>query len=478
MTRGKPNILLIVTDQHRYDSVGCNGAHTVRTPNLDALAAGGVRFTNACTCTPLCSPARTTMMTGCFPHNHGVLSNMGNFNGVFDRLRPEAPRIYSALQAAGYRCGYVGGWHMPKDEMEAVDDLVAMGEYQRLLKEKGVDWDMLRDEVARVEFGPEAPFCGRTPLPEALTSTAWMADRSCDLLDRYAEQDQPFFLQVSFFGPHFPITVPEPYDTLYDPEPIPMWGNFLIDTARERLILQKERWRWNVGHLSWPMWQKIIATYWGYCTFIDHHIGRVLARLAELGMEKDTLVIFTPDHGDNLGGHKLFNKGFSMYDETLHIPMLMRWPGKVGEGTVHDGFVSLVDLAPTLAHAAGLDPAWQGGAMACDGQSMLDFVDGTTPPREDILAEFHGYETTLYSQRMVRSKNWKYVYNPADRDELYDLCSDPWETQNLAEDLACAPVLARMKDRLMQWMEQTGDTLSTNTGWQGNSYDLRPSPRH
>ena len=105
------------------------------------------------------------------------------------------------------------------------------------------------------------------------------------------------------------------------------WDNFLIDAAKQRPILNKERWRWNVGHLTWTMWQKVVATYWGYCTLIDKHIGRVLDQLEELGLAEDTLVVFTADHGDNLGGHRLFNKGFSMYDETVHIP-IGRYPGQ------------------------------------------------------------------------------------------------------------------------------------------------------
>ncbi len=478
MNKKKPNILFIVADQYRYDSVGCNNASTVKTPNLDALAGSGARFSNAFTSTPLCSPARTTMMTGCFPHHHGVLSNMGNFNGVFDRLHPDAPRLYSALRNSGYRCGYAGGWHMPKDEMAAFDDLSGTSDYQRFLKENGVEWDMLRDEVARVEFGPEAPFCGRSQLSESHTSSAWIAGRGCELLRSYADGQQPFFLQLNFFGPHFPITVPEPYDTMYDPAAIPMWDNFLIDAAKQRPILNKERWRWNVGHLTWPMWQQVVATYWGYCTLIDKYIGHVLDQLEELGLAEDTLVVFTADHGDNLGGHRLFNKGFSMYDDTVHIPLIMRWPGRISGSTDYAGFVSLIDLAPTMAQAAGIETEWLDGTMGCDGSSIMDFLSGAIPARDDILTEFHGYETTLYSQRMIRTDNWKYVYNPADWDELYDLQSDPCEKMNLAEDPACAHILALMKKRLIQWMEKTGDTLAVNEGWQGNSYNLCLSQRH
>ena len=231
--------------------------------------------------------------------------------------------------------------------------------------------------------------------------------------------------------------------------------------------------RWNVGHLTWPDWQRVIATYWGYCSFVDHQMGRVLAALDRAGLRDNTVVVVTSDHGDMLGNHRLFNKGFHMYEETHHVPLLIAGPGIAG-GATGTAFANLVDLAPTLAELAAAPPLDH-----ADGQSLVPLLAGSRPATwpDDVFAEFHGYETTLYSARMIRTANWKYVYNPASNDELYDMQSDPGELHNLAGMLAFKHVLRRMKERLVVRMRATGDGLAVENSWQSNSYDLVLSGR-
>ena len=471
----QPNILILLADQLRYDALSCNGAPVCRTPNMDAVAAAGVRFRDAYTPIALCTPARASLLTGRYPHNHLQLSNMGNFNGVFDDRLIGQPTLLSRLAGAGYRIGYAGKWHLPREgdgELWGVERWHTPGEWSRPLAQDG--YDFARDEVQRLEWGRAAPFAGRNTLPAGQTQEAWTADRAIEMVDAFGGGDAPFLVFASFFGPHFPYAVPAPWDTRYDPAGVARPANFDERFAGKPLIQQKELLRWNAAHLTWPDWQRVIAAYWGYCSFVDHQMGRVLEALQRSGRRReDTIVVVTADHGDMLGSHRLFNKGFHMYEETHRVPLLISGPG-VERGADTAAFANLVDLAPTLLEQAAAEPP-----ADADGRSLTPLLAGSTPADwpDDVFAEFHGYETTLYSTRMIRTADWKYVYNPATEDELYDLRSDPGELHNLAGMVAFGHVLRRMKERLVARMRATGDGLASESAWQANSYDLFLSAR-
>ena len=473
----RPNILFLLTDQLRYDATGCNGAPVVRTPAIDRIAARGLRFTSAYSPIALCSPARGCLVTGLYPHNHGQLANMGNFNGVFNRQVLDRPAFPRLLQAAGYKLGYAGKWHLPKEgatDVWGFDRWHTTGEWQKHLKEAGIEFDYGRQDVQRLEWGRDAPFCGRTVLPAERTHDAWVADRAVDMIGAFVKSEAPFMVWASFFGPHFPYAVPAPYDRMYDPGQVRRPDNFNESFEGKPLIQQKESLRWNASQLAWPDWQRVIAHYWGACTFIDEQIGRVLSALDASGRAGETLVIFTTDHGDMLGNHRLFNKGFHGYEETHHIPFIASGPLVSKPGSVCDDFVNLVDLMPTFLDVAGVAPPEK-----VDGRSLVPLLQGRRPDDwpADVLSEFHGYESTLYSMRMVRNRRWKYVYNPATDDELYDVVSDPGEMHNLAGKLAYKHVLRRMKGDLLAWLRRTGDGIVDEGTWQSNSYDLYVSGR-
>ena len=281
-------------------------------------------------------------------------------------------------------------------------------------------------------------------------------------------------IAANFFGPHFPYAVPAPYDTMYDPESVERWGNFDEQFINKPLIQQKEMLRWNSSHLTWTDWQKVIAAYWGFCTFIDDQIQRIFNCLEENGLADNTIIIFSTDHGDMLGSHRLFNKGFHMYEETHHIPLVVRWNGVTSPGTTCDEFVNLVDLMPTFLEIGGADLP-----NNLDGRSIVPLLRGETVAdwHDDVFAEFHGYEATLATVRMVRTDSWKYVYNPYSEDELYDMQSDPHELHNLATHLGYKHVLRRMKDRMVKRLRETSDNIVMEGGWQSNSYDLLVSDR-
>jgi len=473
----KPNLLFLFSDQHRYDAIAANGNPTVQTPAMDSLARDGMRFTQCYSPIALCTPARACVMTGLFPHNHGQLANMGNFNGVFDRQVLDKANFHTGLKRAGYQIGLAGKWHLPKGgdlDQWSCDVWHTERAFHQKLRDKGIDFEMGRSNVQRLEWTGNAPFCGESVLSQEDAFETWVADSVIDMMRGFSKNGRPFMIHGNFFAPHFPYAVPAPYATMYDPESIPMWGNFNDLFVNKPTVQQKEMLRWNASHLTWKDWQRAIAAYYGYCTYMDTQIQRILDALDALGLRENTLVVYTADHGDMLGSHRIFNKGMNMYEETHHIPFLARWPGVIEPGSAQDAFASLVDVAPTLLEAAGC-----GDALKADGRSLLPLMRGETPGdwREDIYAEFHGYEPALCSIRMVRTRKWKYVYNPCSEDELYDLETDPGELNNLAPMLGFKHVLRRMKLRLVRWLRETGDSIVEEDSWKGCPYDLYVTQR-
>lgn len=278
---------------------------------------------------------------------------------------------------------------------------------------------------------------------------------------------------AAFHGPHFPYAVPKPYCDSYRPEDVPRWENF-NETFRDKpTVQQKELMRWNTAQLTWKDWQKVIAAYWGYCSYLDSLVGKIMSKLEQLGLAEDTMVVFSTDHGDMLGSHRLFNKGFNMYEEDHHIPLIISCPGKE-EGITMNPFVNTVDLMPTFLDAAGCPVPEE-----VQGKSLMSMLEGKVPQdwRQESFSEFNGYESTLLTSRMVRTRKWKYVYNPFGQDELYDMESDPAELYNLAELQGFVHVLRRMRKKMLGCLTEYKDSIAEVTSWQSNSYSLFVSDR-
>ena len=461
-----PNVVLVMTDQLRYDALGVNNSPICETPSLDKLAQQGIRFTNAYTPCGLCTPARASVLTGHYPHKHGLLTNNDMYHAVRADLPDSEVGFSSLLTDKGWACGYVGKWHVGVRKLPSDFGFVGMnlpgyghpGElYQEYLKKHGLSVPEVVGEVIGPP-GRSATLSG----PVEATIPYFLAEYSIELLRQFAEQykdtGQPFLLWCNFWGPHAAYFCAEPYASMYDPQEIPPWPNF-HDTLEGKPTIHRRYLE--TGFESsrkgpWEQWQPVVAKYWGRVTQIDAQIGRILEAIDGLGLTEDTVVIFSNDHGDSIGQHGgLFDKGPFMYEEVYHIPLIVRWPGHVTPGSINDRFVSLLDFMPTILNLAGvLIPE------DMDGRSLLPLLEGQEPEEwpDCFVAEWHGHRF-LYSQRMMRWSHYKYVFNPGDIDELYDLEADPYELHNRIDDGELKELQTHLQEKLMLYLKGSHDPI-------------------
>ena len=449
----KLNILLILTDQHRFDTLGCYGALICRTPNIDRIAQQGVRFERAYTSTVPCSPSRAALFTGLYPHKNLVRVNS-------DTLNPKVPTMASELKSAGYNLGYAGKWHVdspknPTDHGFEGKDFPGYG------------YPIYKGLVEGLRFGPGRPVTRHYenylkergyPVPKVLeahygdnpnkqqqemyalqsggieTNFEYMvSEDTIDLLrtmkERRDRDGAPFFIWTNFWGPHTPCLLPEPYYSMYKPESIPEEPSFGETWERKPFVQHLVERYWGLSAGGWQRWREIVARYWGYVTMIDVLVGRIMDELYALGCQDDTLVIFSTDHGDNMGAHRLIEKGPFTYEQCYRLPFVARHPACESPGRVCDEFIYLQDLFPTFLEVAGQPTPDEPDTMSIQ-QLLLGRKKATG--RDSIYAQFYA-QLFPYEQRMVRTRTHKFVYNRTDIGEIYDLVNDPWEMHNLID---------------------------------------------
>lgn len=332
-------------------------------------------------------------------------------------------------------------------------------EYQAHLKRFGLTQPTFTAEGVGWQHNPI--LAGRMNAPLEASEAFFTAQRTIDRMDALTKENKPFFLACCFWGPHAPYLPCEPYASMYDPKQIEPWGNFQ-DTFdgkpgsyrkyRDAFIGEKQPLR------TWDECAKWAALYFGYMTQFDAQNGWILQHLEILGHADDTVVIFSTDHGDLCGAHGgMHDKNARMVQELYHIPFIVRDPRAARTGTVCDAMISNLDIPATVADLANAD-----GVKEMDGRSLLPLLrDAKTPSDwpDHAVAQTWGAHFG-YEARMIVTDRWKYVFNPADTDELYDLKSDPWELHNLINEPAHAQTLRGMRDRLMRWLQEKEDPIA------------------
>lgn len=459
----RPNVLLVMTDQQQGQTVRPD--HPCSTPHLERLAANGVRFSYAYTPTPLCAPARASLFSGLYATSHGMLNNFHSRPVLRRGLHQGVHLFTEALQGAGYRQAYLGKWHVsaekgPQDYgMEEPVNLQDFAAYQRRFDTaRGRAADLLRHPDADAYYldrpgWPKHLVYGVTSLSAEARYETFLTNHAIRLIEDYARQQEPWFLCVSFPGPHDPYVATAEYAARYHPAQVRLPVSF-EDTLRDKPNAYR-RLRQTYEAMTREHYARAITCYWAFITYLDDQVGRILEALDRTDQAGETLVLFLSDHGDMMGAHGLFTKGMMSFEENYHVPFIIRWPGMVDHpGRECSEFVSLLDVAPTVLEAAGIQEV---GPL--HGRSLLPLLHDQIPADwpHSVFGQYHGSE--IYSMhRMVRTKTHKFCFNGNDFDELYDLAVDPDERTNRVDDPALRDVHDDLVREMWRWVRSINDT--------------------
>jgi len=446
----QPNLLFLITDGQQAGTV--EPSTLCQTPHLDKLAATGVRFKRCYTPNPICSPTRASLMTGLFPHSHGMVDCTHAVEPFRAKLKAGLPFWSQTLQAAGYHTAYFGKWHIERtNRLENFGfDTYEVEQYHQRLGLVELDDQMQIRGMVQQKGYRGFPLYGVIDEPvEAAPEYQLYSDGIKFLQQAAQDPDRPWALFLSTEAPHDPWVVPRAYYDRYDPADVPRPPSFDDDLSDRPTIYRRIQQVWR--QMEWPQFAQATACYYAFCSLVDDQIGRILAALQELGQTENTIVVFTVDHGDYVGAHRLMLKGVPAFEEVYRVPLILRGPG-IPAGRQVEQVISLIDLAPTLVQLT------TGGEFPCHGRSLLPLLQSEQPEwQSEAFAEFHG-QRFFYTQRTLWRDNYKYIFNGFDEDELYDLAADPYEMRNLIRDPAFQPVLESMAGRMWEIIRQTDDS--------------------
>ena len=460
----RPNILHLMVDQMQGAAIA--GRTECRTPNINRLSAQGILFERSYTPSAVCCPARAILCSGAFHWHNGVFNQVHSPPSVHRDMFPDVLTYSQRLKEVGYRQGYVGKWHAsylrgPLDF--GYDEIAAPNAYNpRLLDHVDSNPDRVpapRADRLKARTDREFRWPGSEPFrmwgqldgPEEETHAYWVAENGIRMMKRFAAEGKPWHIEIQWVEPHDPYMPLKKYLERYDPAKIPVPESFHDTFKGKPGLHRRESETW--GAITEDNYRQGRAHYYAYCEQVDAQIGRVLDTLDQIGQAENTLVTFCADHGDMVGAHRMWIKGWIPYEECYRIPMLMRWPARIRPGLVSPRLVQSHDLAFTYIEAAGAAPL-----RYADGRSLLPLAEDSQRSDwpDQILCAYYGGEY-LYTQRIALTERYKYVFNGFDIDECYDLKTDPYEMRNLVADSARGDVVDDMRARLYQLMGEFGD---------------------
>jgi len=426
--RVRPNIVFFLTDDQRWDGMSCAGNPVLKTPNIDRIAAEGIRFRNMFVTTSLCGPSRASYLTGKYAHNHGVLRNA--------MALPSRHRTFlEMLKEAGYETAFIGKWHntdLGRDrKLDFYFGFKGQGKYI--------------DPLLFENHGPEREYKGHV--------TDILTEKAVDFIRK--DRRVPFCLLLWFKAPHRSFHPAERFKKLYADSILPEPPGFHDDYRGRPDAVKAANMR--IGDFTdVPDYQSFAKDYYRCLAGVDENVGRVLDALAERGLERNTAVFYAADNGFFIGEHRFFDKRF-MYEESIRVPLLIRLPEGAGGGRTVDDMALNLDVAPTILDMAGIPVP-----RDMDGRSLKPILEGKRVEwRRDFLYEYYEYPGA-HSARMnrgVRTRRWKYIhyFEEPQEFELYDLQNDPHEMNNLANEPAFRSVMERLRRRLDELREETHD---------------------
>lgn len=432
------NLVVIMSDEHRPRAMGVAGHPFAVTPNLDRLAADGTRFDAAYCNSPICVPSRASFATGRYVHTLGTWDNAIAYDG-------SVPGWGHALQRSGHLVDSIGKLHYRNAEDPTGFDrqyhpMHIFGGY-------GMVWGALRNGEAdfsaraHVMMDPIGPGTSKYNIYDdriAAEAERWLADAAA------APPDRPWVLYLGFVAPHFPLTVPQDILDLYPVDLMPPPRLHPKDGHPRHPWLERSHQLHPVDDALDDARRRLAtACYYGLCTWIDRQVGRVMTALDRTGLAGDTRVIYTSDHGDNVGARGMWGKS-THYDDAAGVPIIMAGPG-IARGQVCKTPVSLIDLAPTIMDGVGEDPyAW---TADLPGRSLFEIAAQPEDPARTVFSEYHAFASPS-AAFMLRNRGYKYNHYVGYDPELFDLARDPGEEHNLASDPAHAAIRAAFKAQL------------------------------
>lgn len=462
-SKRKKNLLILMADQHKPDCLGVAGHPVARTPNLDSLARSGTRFSSAYCTNPVCTPSRASILTGLYTHHHQAWNNtvpwpfehktIANYfgrAGYMSALIGKMHFVDAQTHGFDYRLDF-NDWYQylgPKtklyaDELSRANSGSGLPQIDDLWRDAGDPWKGVRDLDDRE--GPVA-VGGVSKIPETDHFESFVARESVRFLKNHVK-DQPFFLISSFLKPHDPFMPAKRFADMFRAEDMRLpdtWGNVKLDEvpAAVRRSIEHNTPTPELHNIEAA--QRRIAYYYANLAQMDHCAGTILRALRELDLEKDTVVVYTSDHGEMLGEHGLWQK-FQFYESSCGIPLIIRAPGLSPEGKVSNGPVSLVSLLPTLAELCDVPTA-----SNLDGTSFAAQV--RNPELKSTAPIFSEYDLqTPRAKYMIREGDLKYTFWTHDMPELYDLRRDPKEMRNLAMKPEFRSRAEELKAKLFAW---------------------------
>lgn len=465
MSPRPPNILVLWTDEQRWDTLGAYGNPRIHTPHLDALAARSVCFERCIVAQPVCTPSRGTIMTGLWPHQHGAVRN--------NLPLPTDTPVHAEMLPTGYRSAYMGKWHLGDevfrqhgfDEWVSIEDMYsahyrddrdrdAVSSYTHWLRDLGYEPDQKGQRFGRWRT---------TELPPEHCKPAFLAEQASAFLQR--DDERPFLLHVNFLEPHTPLN--GPYNGRHAAHEVPVTESWYHEQGPDRPPRYRQRekdYRAADRELrDEAETRRQGQAYYGLVEQVDEAVGRILAALEASGHDRDTLIVFTSDHGNQLGAHGLMYKGV-LYEESVRVPLLVRLPGDAHAGSRIPCPVSHIDLAPTLIDYAGSPPR-----ADLPGRSWRDLIEGDAQDHGPVISEWNpgadgmggpGTEPDLHTcQRMILTPDrWKLVLDEQHDGMLFDLVHDPQELRNRFHDPLYREVRYRLAQQLRDWQRATGDS--------------------
>jgi choline-sulfatase len=445
----KPNILFIMTDQQNFFTMKAYGNHLIQTPALNKLADQSLVFQNAYVTQPVCAPSRGSLVTGLFPHNHGVINNDY-------ALSTDILTLPEMINDSEYQSAYIGKWHLGNevfrqrgfntwvsmedgyyDEYSEGNDKNKRSDYHEWLVKKGYSPNLPNNNRFSRKFASKLPIKHCKPY--------FLQEKAIEFLENTG--NQPFVMYVSFLEPHRPYT--GPLNDLYNPEEMPLPSNFNDvfddnDPSTYRKILTKTKELYGEDEKTY---KELLAKYWGLVTQVDKSVGAIMDKLENLGLSENTIVVYTSDHGSMMGAHKLVSKDV-MYEESVRIPYLLKYPSLGNKHRIVRERVSQIDIVPTL-----LDLLGNSIPEGLDGESLLPFLNVEELYNKDVFIEWHKPNM----RTVISMDGWKLVMIPNDKSLLFNLNSDPLETTNLYYKPEYKEVISVLKKKIEDWKKKTKD---------------------